>query len=623
MTPLSVRSRALTAVAALFLLALFFVPLWRIELQAPQYPEGLGMLIRVNTITGLAPTDLHNINGLNHYIGMKAIEPDSIPVLHYMPWAVGALALFGLLTALVGRRALLFAWLGSFGLAGAAGLAEFYAWSYDYGHHLAADAAIKVPGMTYQPPFIGSKQMLNITASSWPAMGGWLAAAAFVLAVLALRPFRHRVRVAAAPLPAAAPLAVALPIALVILGLLAGAPSLAVAQTAVEVVVTPAGPVRSIASALRLVRSGGRVVVMAGRYHEQDIVIDRPVELIGRDLPLIDGDGEHGIITIKADDVTVRGLRLAHVATSYVEDRAAIRVENARRCALLDNQVDDAFFGIYLANVTDCRIERNTLQASHKTETSSGNGIHLWTTRNAVIADNTVHGFRDGIYFEFVHDTHVRRNTSEGNLRYGLHFMYSDDCEYVRNTFRRNGAGVAVMYTHRVQMIGNRFEHNWGAATYGLLLKEISDARLEHNLFYRNTTALVADGANRLVADRNDFIENGWAVKLDASTVDGALTRNNFIANTFDMASNSRDPSTVVAGNYWDAYRGYDLDRNGVGDVPFRPVRLFSMIVEHHAPALILLRSGFVELLDAAERVLPALTPATLADARPAMRRLP
>lgn len=191
MTHLSARSRVLTAVAALLLLALFVVPLWRIRLQAPQYPEGLGMLIRVNTITGLAPTDLNNINGLNHYIGMKAIDPDAIPVLRYMPWVVGALALSGLATAAAGRRAFLMAWIAAFGLAGAAGLAEFYAWSYDYGHNLAADAVIKIPGMTYQPPLIGSKQLLNFTASSWPASGGWLAVVAFALAVVALLPLPH------------------------------------------------------------------------------------------------------------------------------------------------------------------------------------------------------------------------------------------------------------------------------------------------------------------------------------------------------------------------------------------------------------------------------------------------
>ena len=178
------------------------------------------------------------------------------------------------------------------------------------------------------------------------------------------------------------------------------------------------------------------------------------------------------------------------------------------------------------------------------------------------------------------------------------------------------------MYTHRVQMTENRFENNWGAAAYGLLLKEISDARLDRNVFYRNTTGLVADGANRIVADRNDFVENGWAIKLEASTVDGRLTRNNFIANTFDVATNSQDPSTKMSGNYWDAYRGYDLNRDGVGDVPFRPVRLFAMIVERHEAALILLRSAFVELLDAAERAIPSLTPVALADGQPAMRRI-
>ena len=389
-----------------------------------------------------------------------------------------------------------------------------------------------------------------------------------------------------------------------------------------EVTVSPTGAVHTITAALARVRSGGRILVQAGTYREPTIEITRPVELVGVGTPRLDGAGTHGILLVKADDVTVRGFSLRHVGTSYIEDRAAIRVSDARHCTISGNELDDVFFGIYLANVEGCRIEGNTLRASNRTETTSGNGIHLWSTRGVTIASNRVVGFRDGIYFEFVHDTEVRSNVSEGNLRYGLHFMYSDDCRYLGNTFRKNGSGVAVMYTHRVQMTGNHFENNWGAAAYGLLLKEISDARLERNVFLRNTTGLVADGANRMIVDRNEFIENGWAVKLDASTVDGRMTRNNFIANTFDVASNSREPSTVVAGNFWDAYRGHDLDHNGVGDVPFRPVRLFSMIVERHEPALLLLRSAFVDLLDAAERVLPAITPTTLADARPAMRRL-
>jgi nitrous oxidase accessory protein len=177
------------------------------------------------------------------------------------------------------------------------------------------------------------------------------------------------------------------------------------------------------------------------------------------------------------------------------------------------------------------------------------------------------------------------------------------------------------MFTKRVEMVANRFEDNWGAAAYGLLLKEITDSRLTSNVFRGNTTGLLADGASRLVATDNEFAANGWAVKLDANTQDGRFEGNEFVGNTFDVATNSREHSTTFAGNYWDEYRGYDLNRDGIGDVPHRPVRLFSLLVARNQPSLILLRSAFVTLLDAAERVLPALTPEMLVDATPSMRR--
>lgn len=207
MTHLTVRSRILVVVSALLLLGVYVVPLWRIQLHAPQYPEGLGMLIRVNTITGIKPPDLDNINGLNHYIGMKAIDPAEFPVLEVMPWVVGGLALLAVIAAASGLRVLLLGWLAMFALAGAAGMAEFYRWSYDYGHNLAPDAIIKIPGMSYQPPLIGSKQLLNFTADSWPASGSWLALAAFLLGVIALLPWlkvaaRGAVRTHATPLRA-------------------------------------------------------------------------------------------------------------------------------------------------------------------------------------------------------------------------------------------------------------------------------------------------------------------------------------------------------------------------------------------------------------------------------------
>jgi copper chaperone NosL len=188
-------TRMLTAIASLALSGLFVLPLWRVQLVAPQYPEGLGMKIGISDVRGVMPTDLDNINGLNHYIGMKHITPAAIPELRYMPWIVAGLILIGLIAAIVGSRKLLFTWVGGFTLLAIAGLIDFWRWEYDYGHNIDFEhAIIKIPGMTYQPPLIGVKQLLNFTAISWPDAGAWLALAAFGMGVLAvIMTFKQRV----------------------------------------------------------------------------------------------------------------------------------------------------------------------------------------------------------------------------------------------------------------------------------------------------------------------------------------------------------------------------------------------------------------------------------------------
>jgi hypothetical protein len=184
-------TRLALATAALLLIVAYLAPLWHIGLDAPQYPEGIGMFVWIDTITGEKPNDLNSINGLNHYIGMKAIVPDAIPELRLMPRIVAALVGLGLLGAALGRRPLLYAWTAIFALVACAGLADFWYWGYDYGHDLDPMAAIKVPGLSYQPPVLGSKQLLNFTAHSWPGLGGWAIvvalAAGVVLCLVELR----------------------------------------------------------------------------------------------------------------------------------------------------------------------------------------------------------------------------------------------------------------------------------------------------------------------------------------------------------------------------------------------------------------------------------------------------
>jgi hypothetical protein len=180
-------ARILVAVAALLMCAGFVLPLWRVDLVAPQYPEGLGMLIRVNTVVGVKEQDLNSINNLNHYIGMKRIEPDAIPELKYMPAILGVLVVTALGVAALGKRGVLSAWTAAFGAVLAAGLYDYWKWGYEYGHDLDVETAIiKIPDMTYQPPLIGSKQLLNFTATSWPASGGWLLVIATALVAVAV-----------------------------------------------------------------------------------------------------------------------------------------------------------------------------------------------------------------------------------------------------------------------------------------------------------------------------------------------------------------------------------------------------------------------------------------------------
>ncbi len=179
--------RILVVLASVLMIGLYVFPLWTVRLTAPQYPEGLGMNIRINTVEGATENDLNNINNLNHYIGMKRIEPEAIPELRIMPWIVAGIIVSGLATAAFAKRSLLYAWTTGFLAIAIVGLIDFWKWEYDYGHNLDSEHAIlKIPGMTYQPPLIGAKQLLNFRAVSLPSVGGILAGVAITLAVAAV-----------------------------------------------------------------------------------------------------------------------------------------------------------------------------------------------------------------------------------------------------------------------------------------------------------------------------------------------------------------------------------------------------------------------------------------------------
>lgn len=388
-------------------------------------------------------------------------------------------------------------------------------------------------------------------------------------------------------------------------------------------VVSPTGPYERVADALRAAGPGDTVMIRAGLYREPTIRIDRAVVVLGDSGATLDGEGRRELLVIAAPGVTVRGLTFRNTGRSHREDRAALRVLQTHDCLIAGNLFIDTFFGIYLQGASDCVVTGNRLTGQIGGEGGTGNGIHAWSSGHLTLVNNTITGHRDGIYLEFSRHATVQGNVSTGNRRYGLHFMYSDSSLYLRNRFGANGTGVAVMYSSHVAMVDNDFAFNRGPAAYGLLLKEISRSQLVDNRFEGNTTALVADGANGLEVRGNLFRRNGRAVRLLASTEGGAFTGNAFEGNSFDVVVNSRGITTAFRGNWWDAHRGWDLDRDGISDIPHHPVRLFALLVERSEATMLLQRSLFVRLIDAAERAVPVLTPQNVSDPEPRMLPIP
>ncbi len=380
--------------------------------------------------------------------------------------------------------------------------------------------------------------------------------------------------------------------------------------------------VKTIKNGIAQARSGDTLIVFQGIYKEGNIIVDKPLTLLGSENPVLDGEKKFEPISIKSNNVTIQGFTVQGSGHSSIVDIAAIKIYNRSHIKVIDNKLEDNFFGIYSQNAKHVEIRGNRIQAYGVAEQLIGNGIHAWKSDSIHVENNQIFGHRDGIYLEFVTHTHVINNLSERNLRYGLHFMFSHNNSYMDNVFRANGAGVAVMYTRNVHMENNKFEENWGDSSYGLLLKDISDSEIINNEFDRNTTAIFMEGSNRIHLEQNKFNNNGWGIKIQASCMDNVFKDNNFMQNTFDVATNGTLTLNNFENNYWDKYEGYDLDKDGVGDIPYRPVSMFSMLVERYPTAMLLFRSFMVTLFDRTEKLIPSLTPEGLKDEKPRMKSI-
>ena len=375
----------------------------------------------------------------------------------------------------------------------------------------------------------------------------------------------------------------------------------------------------TIKEAIAIAHDYDTITVSEGVYKEKNIVIDKPIVFLSHHATL-DGENKFEIISVTSSHVTIDGFKIINSGVSGMVDYAGIKIKNKNHAVITNNLLINCYFGIYLQQAGRCIIRNNIVIGGKTEEQQSGNGIHCWKSSQLMITGNAITRQRDGLYFEFVTNSVIKNNYSHDNLRYGLHFMFSNNDTYLSNRFENNGAGVAVMFSHGVHMYYNRFFNNWGDSAYGILLKEISDSKILYNKFENNTSAIYMEGASRVQMELNLVKNNGWGIKIQASCMDIAVHHNNFSGNTFDVSTNGTLVLNSFNHNYWDKYEGYDINKDKMGDIPFHPVSLYATIIENNPPAIFLFRSFITALMDKTEKLLPGITPKDLVDEHPFMQ---
>lgn len=393
--------------------------------------------------------------------------------------------------------------------------------------------------------------------------------------------------------------------------------SAAMAKT-VEVCKTCA--ITTLTAALQASQDGDTILVKAGLYDEAGLQVRHSLNLIGENGAELRHQGDSGdAILVLAARTRIEGLKITGSGKSSFHDFAAIKVQNTSDCEIKDNEIVNSQYGIMIANTPGCRIIGNKIHTTAVPVDLLGDAVHLWKSDRPEIRGNILHGHRDGIYLEFVQSGSIHDNEVVKNHRYGLHFMFSSENTFQDNIFRDNDAGVAVMYSKKIKMIRNVYARNHGAASFGLLLKDISDSWVEANIFEENTVAIFMEGSNRNQFERNRFDKNGWALRLLSSCDSNIFKNNFFLDNTLEIATNSHSSQNRFSQNYWAQHKKIDLDRDGFADLPYQPTSFSSYLVEKYNLSVILLGTPFLSLLDRMEKIFPALSPVDLRDDKPLM----
>ena len=580
-----------------------FLPLWTMTLRAPQYPKGVHLTAYGTTMTG----ELQEVNTLNHYAGIKAIDPDNVFELRLFPFAVAGIAAVLVVGAFKARRrrwrtlVSLLAWSLPIGF-----LMDLQYWLYNYGHDLEPQAPLRIDPFT--PKVIGTTKVVNFHSETMVTTGFWfmLAAAALIsFGPMTVRFLRDSWRNTGS----ARPVAGAAGLLLLVLAPLAGMH--ADAASAAE-------PASSIASAIAKASPGDTVTIPPGTYNEQ-VTIDKPIALVGVGWPVIDGGRKGDVVVIAADGVTLRGFVIQASGRDVADEPTGVRA-NANRATIENNRLRDILYGITLENSDGHVVRDNTISSIAEFNAERrGHAIYLYSSSHNMVERNTIDYSKDGFFFGFSTDNDVIGNRVS-HMRYGIHYMYADNNRFTGNVFTDGVAGAAIMFSRKITLIGNEFSENRSIASgYGILFKDVDDVEMRDNLIHHNRLGMSIEGAPHTPGSVVNLTHNliGFnQLALELSTTTGmTLTDNTFIGNLDEVATKGgslehRNTWAVAGrGNYWDEYQGYDADGNGLGDLPFRYEGAYDDLVQRNEALRAYSYTPARAALDLAARWFPVFRP--------------
>ncbi len=562
-------------VASALILVAAFLPLWRLELVAPQYPKGLFITAYGYDMTG----DITEVNGLNHYVGLKPLEPDNVFELKLFPFGVAgivAVILFGALKFRTKKQRLLSV-LAALALP-VFMLADLQYWLYNYGHDIKPEAALHLD--PFAPKVLGNTRVMNFHSVTTVSTGFWLLIAAVL--VLSLGPWLVRfLRDSWTNTGATA----------TVVAILSLSALLAMSDVAAPHQAAAAG---TIAEAISRAAPGDTVRIGPGTYREQ-LVIDKPVTLIGEGMPVIDGERKGDVVVIAAEGVTLRGFVLQGSGTGVSAEPAAIRVTGAG-ATIEGNRVQDSLYGIVLEETSGHTVRNNTVESVRAfAQERRGNAIYLHNSHDNLLEGNTVTYAKDGFLLLFS-DRNVIRGNRVTRSRYGIHFMYASHNDMERNMFVDNVNGGVLMYSDGARFVGNEFAHNRSIASgYGLMFKDVDNVEIADNLIHHNRVGIALEGSpftpGAFITIRDNLVGYNQTAVGIFTTTDVTFTGNTFAGNLrqVDAVAGSVEHknrwSVDGRGNYWDDYEGYDVGGDGIGDLVYRYQGAYDSLVEDN-PAL-------------------------------------